>query len=165
LKFRKQAFTVPPPPSSSTARAWSCALFLTRPLILPSRFRSMRFSVAFIFVFFLATISLVLSAPILEPRYQYSGRGTWFDVGMGNCGQESKPSDHIVALATGTYDHGAHCGKSVVITDTKSKKTATATVMDSCPSCAEGDLDMSTSLFEEFADLGVGVLQIGWNFE
>jgi len=106
-----------------------------------------------------------LESSSIDARGEYSGRGTWFNVGLGNCGKMNKPSDLIVALATKTYADGVHCDQNVLITDKKSKKTVTASVRDSCPGCAPGDLDMSTGLFERFADLSVGVLDITWDFE
>jgi hypothetical protein len=38
-------------------------------------------------------------------------QGTWFYVGLGNCGEWNKDSDWIVALAESTYAHGSHCNK------------------------------------------------------
>jgi expansin (peptidoglycan-binding protein) len=43
-------------------------------------------------------------------------------------------------------------------------KTATATIMDLCPGCAYGDLDMSPSLFQNFADPDVGTFAMTWEY-
>ncbi|KAG9309829.1 RlpA-like double-psi beta-barrel-protein domain-containing protein-containing protein [Chiua virens] len=98
----------------------------------------------------------------LEQRTKH-GRGTWFDVGLGACGNTNVNSDHIVALAIDMYNGGSHCGKSVTITNTVNGKTATGIVADECPVCGFKDLDMSPSLFKELGDLNTGVLAIAWN--
>lgn len=93
-------------------------------------------------------------------RLEY--QGTYFEVGLGNCGQTNVDTDMIVALATTTYASGAHCGdvRSTILycisfdhkltylsnlqkVKIKSNgKTHTATVRDSCVGCDAGDLGM-----------------------
>jgi expansin (peptidoglycan-binding protein) len=96
-------------------------------------------------------------------RRGLSGHATWFNVGLGSCGQTSVDTDMIVALATPVAASGSHCGKQVHITASDGT-TAQATVMDTCPGCAAGDLDMSPALFKKFNDLGKGVFDITWDF-
>ena len=43
-------------------------------------------------------------------------------------------------------------------------KTTTATIMDECPGCPEGGLDLSRGLFDFFSDEGAGVIYGTWNF-
>jgi len=93
---------------------------------------------------------------------RFSGQGTYFLDGLGACGEWSKPSDFIVALNTCQYDGGAYCHKQLVIH--AQGRSTTATVMDECPTCGCGSLDFSQGLFEFFADLGVGVLDISWQW-
>ncbi|KAK7469366.1 hypothetical protein VKT23_003841 [Stygiomarasmius scandens] len=119
--------------------------------------------------FFMALAAPVSSnntSPALEKRVDHFGRGTWFEVGLGNCGQWSVDSDKIVAIAKSRYDanNGGNCNQWVHITDQKNGRVEYALVLDSCQSCTDGDLDMSPSLFKEFEPLSVGVLQIKWNF-
>ncbi|THU85026.1 hypothetical protein K435DRAFT_869679 [Dendrothele bispora CBS 962.96] len=101
---------------------------------------------------------------VLEARDLFSGKATYFYVGLGNCGWQSVDTDWVVALATSTYANGEHCGKQVKITNSDGTE-ASATVVDSCPSCADGDLDMSPGLFSNFASLDLGVFDITWEFE
>lgn len=59
-------------------------------------------------------VPLVAAAPTsdLETRgSSYSGRGTYFAVGLGACGVTNVDSDYIVALSTADYGSGQHCGK------------------------------------------------------
>ena len=88
-----------------------------------------------------------------------SGRGTWYDPGLGSCGGTYTSSDAVVALST---NFGAtYCGKSVQVT--YGGKTVTAKVVDSCPSCGPGDLDMSPAAFQALAPLDVGVEPVTWS--
>jgi expansin (peptidoglycan-binding protein) len=57
---------------------------------------------------------------------------------------------------------GPNCFKQLQIT--ANGKSAVATVMDQCPGCAYGDLDMSPSLFSHFADHSVGRFGISWDW-
>jgi len=97
------------------------------------------------------------------------GRGdnrfTFYAVGLGACGQVSQPSDFIVALNTpqfGSGYPGPNCFKK--ITMEFGGKTTTATIMDECPGCPYGGLDLSIGLFTFFAPESVGVLYGTWFF-
>lgn len=121
------------------------------------------------FLLFLALFSAVFAAPASEAygrdlsKRNFSGRATFFYVGLGNCGDTNVDSDWIVALATSTYSNGAHCNQQIKITDSKGTSHV-ATVKDSCPSCGDGDLDLSPSLFQAFTSLDAGVFQMTWEF-
>ncbi|THV03881.1 riboflavin aldehyde-forming enzyme [Dendrothele bispora CBS 962.96] len=118
------------------------------------------------FLAFAAPVSSNNTSTTLEKRVDHFGRGTWFEVGLGNCGQWSVDSDHIVAIAKSRYDanNGGNCGQWVQITDQKNGHVKYGLTLDSCQSCGSGDLDMSPSLFKLFEPLSVGVLNIKWNF-
>ncbi|KAI0057887.1 riboflavin-aldehyde forming enzyme [Artomyces pyxidatus] len=120
---------------------------------------------------FRATLSLLLVAlfgslfALASPieKRQLGGRGTWFDVGLGACGLYNVDSDFIVALATPDYAGGAHCNQMITIT--ANGQTASAQVRDECPSCNSGSIDMSPGLFQQFASLDVGVVEVSWNYD
>ncbi|KDQ55129.1 hypothetical protein JAAARDRAFT_181136 [Jaapia argillacea MUCL 33604] len=131
-----------------------------------------RTGLLFLIVAFFAAILCVLSAPVpveeearsIEKRTSYTGQGTWYEVGMGACGKRNKNSDFVVALDAGLYGNGQHCEKTMTITDTQTGKVTTAAIVDKCPGCGHGSLDMSPSLFEHFASLNQGVIKIKWSF-
>jgi len=104
--------------------------------------------------------------PILEKRVTHSGRATWFNVGLGNCGEWNTNSDHIVAISKAFYDanDASNCNQWMQITDTKTGKTFYGQTRDSCQACGYYDIDLSPSLFSEFESLSVGVLSVEWNF-
>ncbi|KAI0826770.1 riboflavin aldehyde-forming enzyme [Trametes gibbosa] len=100
---------------------------------------------------------------LLEKR-AHTGRGTWFNVGLGACGKTNKDSDKIIAISSKIYNNGAHCDQKVKIKNTANGKTATAIVRDECPGCGSNDIDMSPSLFKKLGNLDTGVLTVSWSF-
>lgn len=95
----------------------------------------------------------------------FQGRATFFYVGLGACGQYSQPSDFMVALNTDQYGDGypgPQCFKYITIT--YNGVTQVAQILDECPSCDYGGLDMSQGLFDTFADPSVGEFQMTWWF-
>ncbi|TFL07183.1 RlpA-like double-psi beta-barrel-protein domain-containing protein-containing protein [Pterulicium gracile] len=97
----------------------------------------------------------------LETRWGRSGKASWFNVGLGSCGQYSSDSDMLVAVSPGAFSSGIHCGQKISVS--ANGHSVTATVLDKCPSCGDGDLDMSPALFQKFNDLGKGVFSVSWS--
>ncbi|KIJ25692.1 hypothetical protein M422DRAFT_144808, partial [Sphaerobolus stellatus SS14] len=87
---------------------------------------------------------------------------TYYDVGLGACGITNVPTDFVIALDSDQFGTGQDCFKTITITS--QGKTTNAQIVDKCPGCPFGGIDMSTSLFQFFADLGVGVLEVDWDF-
>ncbi|PIL31322.1 hypothetical protein GSI_06020 [Ganoderma sinense ZZ0214-1] len=119
----------------------------------------------------LALVSSALTAPApaspeaLEKRVTHSGRGTFFEVGLGACGKVNKDSDHIVAISSSIFGSGGNCEQFMEIKNTKNGKTAFGLVRDECPGCGPGDIDMSPSLFQSLgATLDQGVVSVQWHF-
>ncbi|KAI9172874.1 hypothetical protein H9P43_007005 [Blastocladiella emersonii ATCC 22665] len=92
-------------------------------------------------------------------------------VGLGACGKQNSDSEMVVALNRAQFDtmtpngnpnKNAYCNSCVQLSN--GAKTAMAQIVDSCPGCPSGGLDVSPSLFQVFADLGVGVLDLQWRF-
>jgi len=88
-----------------------------------------------------------------------SGRGTWYEPGLGSCGKTNSRADAVVALSTNFGKQ--YCGKSISIS--YGGKTTNAVVEDSCPSCGNGDVDMSPAVFDKLASLDVGKIQMKWS--
>jgi predicted RNA-binding Zn-ribbon protein involved in translation (DUF1610 family) len=99
----------------------------------------------------------------LLSKRDFSGRATFYDVGLGACGNTNVASDYIVALNTPQYGSSypsPNCGKSITIS--YNGKTAVATIQDQCPGCGYGDLDLSRGLFDHFASEDLGTFQMTW---
>ncbi|KAF8352339.1 RlpA-like double-psi beta-barrel-protein domain-containing protein-containing protein [Amanita rubescens] len=104
------------------------------------------------------------SAVDIHSRFNVA-RWTFYAVGLGACGKVSQPSDFIVALNTPQFGGGypgPNCFKQ--ITMEYGGKTTTATILDECPGCPYGGLDLSIGLFTFFAAESVGVLYGTWFF-
>ncbi|KAF5315051.1 hypothetical protein D9619_007416 [Psilocybe cf. subviscida] len=122
-----------------------------------------------------ASIFLTLASPVpvqnrelveVDKRLTRTGRGTWFQPGLGNCGKWNNSNDLILAISKNLYDKnkGSNCDQWVEIVNTKNGKKAYGKTRDSCPSCGDGDLDMSPALFKKLGSLDTGVLKISWHF-
>lgn len=114
-------------------------------------------------------------------------RATFYSpsVGIGACGWQNTDEELVVALNAPQYalnaDH--NCGQSVRITNEQvsfalsiviflaadirqNGNQEIAKVVDLCPGCNDGDLDMSPALFGALNnnDFDQGVFPISWNF-
>ncbi|KAJ1975129.1 hypothetical protein H4R35_003295 [Dimargaris xerosporica] len=100
----------------------------------------------------------------------FTGEGTYYNpsVGLGSCGEQHADSDMVVALNAPQYGESANpnnspmCGRRIVITG--SKGTTEATIVDKCPPCKHGDVDMSPAVFDKIGDQVDGRVPISWAF-
>lgn len=93
---------------------------------------------------------------------------TYYTPGLGACGKSNHDTDHIVALSPAEYGHDANPNKAKVcgrrITIRYAGKTASATVVDKCPGCASGSIDVSPAVFKQLAPLDKGRVRVTWGF-
>jgi len=90
-----------------------------------------------------------------------SGKATFYDLGggTGNCSFPGAPADDLfVALGPAQYASAAACGSYLDVTGPKGK--VRVKVIDSCPGCAVGHLDLSRTAFKKIADEVQGVVPI-----
>ncbi|EIN05474.1 hypothetical protein PUNSTDRAFT_46839 [Punctularia strigosozonata HHB-11173 SS5] len=104
----------------------------------------------------LTAVAGAAAAAVVSAQQFQNERFTWFEPGLGACGQNNGPNDF-------QYDGGAHCFQTITITALG--KTTTAQIVDECPGCPFGGLDLSPGLFEFFAPLSEGVITGGWSFD
>lgn len=105
-----------------------------------------------------------LSTRSLEKRVSGS-KWSFYDAGLGACGTVNSNSDFIVALNAEDFGGGypgVHCGKT--ITMTYGGKTTQAKIMDMCPGCPKGGLDLSRGLFSFFDSQDKGIIYGDWEF-
>lgn len=95
----------------------------------------------------------------------FHGRFTFYDVGLGACGKYSKATDYVVALNAHQYG-GGYPGPNYFrpIHVTYGGQTADAVIVDLCPECPDGALDLSRGLFDHFANEEEGVVYGQWWF-
>ncbi|CAG8464958.1 2124_t:CDS:2, partial [Ambispora leptoticha] len=124
----------------------------------------------FILSFFaiISTTSYFVSSVPHEKRGQYSGDGTFYNPGVGACGQTSGAGSFIAAINKPQWGNPANpnsnpiCGKQATVTGPKG--STTVTILDLCPECAFGSLDLSPAAFNAIADPNAGRVPISWDF-
>ncbi|KAI0812117.1 RlpA-like double-psi beta-barrel-protein domain-containing protein-containing protein [Xylaria sp. FL0064] len=108
-----------------------------------------------------APLNTTTPAAVTARSQTFTGDITYYQPGLGACGETNTDAETVVALSPAQYD-GA-CGKTITIT--KDGKTATAKVVDKCPSCASGAIDVSSTVFKSLADMAVGRTTVTWSFD
>ncbi|KAI8975583.1 RlpA-like double-psi beta-barrel-protein domain-containing protein-containing protein [Mycotypha africana] len=108
---------------------------------------------------------------MIKRSNSYTGTATWFSPeknggNYGACwGEWIDDDSEIVALNGDQYGdmdgNSKWCGKRVQINGPHG--TVTAKIMDACPGCGWGDLDLTPTLFKRVVgDLDKGVGEIKW---
>lgn len=98
-----------------------------------------------------------------DPPAEASGEGTYYAAdGTGNCSFDASPSDLDVA-AMNAVDYGTAdwCGACVAVSGPSG--TVTVRIVDQCPECAKGDLDLSPEAFGKLSPLSAGRVPITWH--
>ena len=92
-----------------------------------------------------------------------SGSGTYYNAdGTGNCGFDASPNDLMVAaMNAADYGDAVWCGACLAVTGPMG--TVTVRVVDQCPGCSHGDLDLSPQAFQVLSPLSAGRIPITWH--
>lgn len=95
---------------------------------------------------------------------EYAGEGTYYDAdGSGNCSFPASPDDLMVAAMNETdYAGSSVCGACVAIDGPDGY--VTVRIVDRCPECAPGDIDMSREAFAQIARIEAGRVPISWRY-
>jgi expansin (peptidoglycan-binding protein) len=91
---------------------------------------------------------------------RHQGKATFYDLGgLGNCSFTGAPDDDLyVALGNAEYSSAAACGSYLDVTGPKG--SVRVKVVDRCPECEEGHLDLSRTAFKRIADEVQGIVPI-----
>lgn len=95
---------------------------------------------------------------------QTSGEATHYVLtpGDGNCSYPGLPDGGLyVALSPGEYDGAAACGSYVEVTGPDG--SVTAEVVDQCPPCQAGHVDLSEPAFQRIAPLSAGEVPVTYH--
>jgi expansin (peptidoglycan-binding protein) len=108
-----------------------------------------------------AWLPLVL-APEAPANPLHQGQATYYDAtGDGACMFGPSPQDLMVAAMNAVeYDQAAYCGAYVYIVGPKG--AVQVRIVDLCPGCQAGHLDLSREAFAQIADLPQGRVPITW---
>ncbi len=93
----------------------------------------------------------------------HKGKATFYDSkgAGGNCSYPAAPTDRLyVALGPSEYADGAACGGYLDVTGPKGK--IRVLVMDQCPECAAGHIDLSREAFARIADPVQGIVDVSY---
>lgn len=91
------------------------------------------------------------------------GIATYYDFadGSGACMFEATPNDlDVAALNAEQYGQAAYCGACAQVEGPDG--SVTVRLVDLCPECQTGHLDLSPSAFEKIAPLSAGRVDIAW---
>ena len=89
------------------------------------------------------------------------GDGTYYAAdGTGNCGFDKSADLMVGAMNHTDYAASAVCGECVAITGPKG--VVTIAIVDQCPECKPGDIDLSQEAFAKIADVSAGRVSISW---
>jgi expansin (peptidoglycan-binding protein) len=93
---------------------------------------------------------------------EQTGEATYYNAtGTGSCGVPF-PSDYLVAAMNQAQYQKSYCGKCVSVTGPNG--TVVVRILDLCPGCKPGGLDLSETAFKQIADLSAGRVPITWHF-
>ena len=103
-------------------------------------------------------------AAVTSAAAQTSGEATHYVLtpGDGNCSYPGLPNGGLfVALSPGEYAGSAACGSFIEVTGPDG--SVTAEVVDQCPPCQAGHVDLSEQAFERIAPLAAGEVPVTYH--
>jgi expansin (peptidoglycan-binding protein) len=91
-----------------------------------------------------------------------SGVATYYDAtGAGACSFDPSPNDlDVAAMDMPEWNGSAPCGECVTVKGPKG--SVTVRIVDLCPGCETGHLDLSMQAFATIADVSAGRVPITW---
>ena len=91
-----------------------------------------------------------------------SGVATYYDAtGEGACSFDATPNDlDVAAMDMPEWNGSAPCGECAAVTGPKG--SVTVRIVDLCPGCETGHLDLSMEAFAKIADVSAGRVPITW---
>lgn len=93
----------------------------------------------------------------------YTGNGTFYAAtGAGNCSFDASSDRMIGAMNKLDYANSAACGDFLAVTG-PGGKTITIKIVDQCPECKPGDIDLSAEAFAKLAAPVTGRIRISWH--
>lgn len=92
----------------------------------------------------------------------HTGDGTYYyATGAGNCAFDPSPQNLMVAaLNYVDYANAVLCGAYIQVTGPQG--SVMVRIVDQCPGCPEGDVDLSLEAFAKIAPISAGRVDISW---
>lgn len=93
---------------------------------------------------------------------EFEGEATYYDAnGTGACGFPAS-NDFMVAAINDEQYSKANCGRCIEVAGPTGK--VVVRIVDKCPGCSFGDVDLSQTAFGKIAKLSAGRIAITWRF-
>ncbi|MCP4424121.1 MAG: hypothetical protein GY803_06495 [Chloroflexi bacterium] len=108
-------------------------------------------------------LPIIIAPPASVPfGAEFSGEGTWYNAtGEGNCIFPASPENMMVAAMNHVqYADSALCGAYAQVTGPNG--AIIVRIVDQCPGCLVGDIDLSQEAFAKIANLADGRVPISW---
>ncbi|KAI8052110.1 RlpA-like double-psi beta-barrel-protein domain-containing protein-containing protein [Syncephalis plumigaleata] len=107
------------------------------------------------------TSAISLSLPDFVANGVHKGEATFYDSdGRGHCSLDSSSDGVFGAMASAFWSTAAVCGVCAEISH--KDKTVTVPIVDECPSCSAGSIDLSRGAFRALASESAGRIDISW---
>ena len=92
-----------------------------------------------------------------------SGEATYYDAdGTGNCSFDASTDYMVAAMNAADYGNAQWCGACLAVSGPMGN-SITVRVVDQCPGCSHGDLDLSETAFSMLSPLSAGRIKISWH--
>ncbi|KAL4099166.1 hypothetical protein PRIC1_006976 [Phytophthora ramorum] len=121
-----------------------------------------------------SVLLLAASLAMVSASTSYEGYGTVYTLSSpsdGNCNFMSAPADastKYAALNADQWDDTMNCGRCAEVSCTDAscagQSSEVVYIMDQCPGCSYGDLDLSPDVFESITGQSYTKLSIEWKF-
>ena len=96
------------------------------------------------------------------PAVPVAGRATHYDAdGTGSCSFDASADRRVAAIGAADYAKAAWCGACVEVAG-PGGRTVVVRVVDRCPACKPGELDLSREAFAAIAPVEAGRVAISW---
>lgn len=101
---------------------------------------------------------------LCEVESEHAGQATYYAAdGSGNCSFDASPGDlDVAAMNHVDYAGSAACGGCVHVVGPRGE--VTVRIVDQCPECPEGALDLSPQAFDRIADRALGRVAVRWQY-
>lgn len=108
------------------------------------------------------TSGQALGAGRIQYGPTYTGEGTHYGAtGEGNCSYEASTDRMVAAMNETDYQNSQACGAYLAVTG-PSGTTVNVKIVDRCPECKPGDIDLSMEAFAKLAPIETGRMKISW---
>jgi expansin len=95
----------------------------------------------------------------------FTGEGTFYSpTGLGNCSEEYPSNGMYAAMNKSQYNNSNACGSYVEITRKGTTKKVVVKILDQCPECPSGNIDLSKTAFLKLGTVAEGRIPITWKY-